>query len=191
MKKYNQLLLDFHNQFTESFNERQKLFVEILGAVFALFVGYGYVLDKTLNQSINEICDYRLLVIVTMAICLMISFLIVFLISQGRGIRRTQKIITHIRDYFLDSNSGISREDIFGKNYGVVKNKAFFEKRSLPDFYWISLVALAMFQILASTVTCVVCHNYVHCGWIRALWFVFGGTAILDCLFWLFKNIKD
>ena len=82
MKKHNQLLLDFHNQFTESFNEHQKLFVEILAAVFALFVGYGYVLDKTLNQSINDMCDYRLLVIVTIAICIIVSFLIVVLIDS-------------------------------------------------------------------------------------------------------------
>lgn len=186
MKKHNQLLLDFHNQFTESFNEHQKLFVEILAAVFALFVGYGYVLDKTLNQSINDMCDYRLLVIVTIAICIIVSFLIVVLISQGRGIRRTEKIITNIRNHFLDSNSGLSREEIFGETFGIVKGP-----HSLPDFYWICLVALLAFQIFASVITSIICCNAVPCGWNVALWSVFGITIISDTLFWLLKKVKD
>lgn len=186
MKKHNQLLLDFHNQFTESFNERQKLFVEILAAVFALFVGYGYVLDKTLNQSINNMCDYRLLVIVTIAICMIVSFLIVVLISQGRGIRRTERIITNIRNHFLNSNSGLSREEIFGDTFGIVKGPY-----SLPDFYWICLIALLAFQIFASVITSIICCNVVPCGWNVALWSVFGITIILDTLFWFVKKVKD
>lgn len=190
MKKYNQLLLDFHNQFTESFNERQKLFVEILAAVFALFVGYGYVLDKTLNQSINDMCDYRLLVIVTIAICMIVSFLIVVLISQGRGIRRTERVITNIRNHFLDSNSGLSREKIFGKKFGIVDN-SFRGLHSLPDFYWICLIALLAFQIFASVITSIICCNAVPCGWKVALWSVFGMTIFLDTLFWFMKKVKD
>lgn len=190
MEKHDQLLLDFHKQFTESFNERQKMFVEILGAVFALFVGYGYALDKTLNQSINEICDYRLLIIVTIAICMIASFLIIILISQGRGIRRTQKIITNIRDYFLKQGREYSREKIFGKTFGVVKN-SFWGLRSLPDFYWICLIALGLFQFFASVVTSIICCNAVPSGWNAALWIVFGITIILDALFWFLKEVKD
>ena len=190
MENHDQLLLDFHKQFTDNFNERQKLFVEILGAVFALFIGYGYVLDKTLNQSINEICDYRLLIIVTIAICMIASFLIIILISQGRGIRRTQKIITNIRDYFLKQGREYSREKIFGKTFGVVDN-SFCGLHSLPDFYWICLIALGMFQLFASVITSIICCNFVHNGWIIALWIVYGATIVLDFLFWLLKKVKD
>ncbi len=151
-----QLLLDFHNQFSELYNQRQRVFTKILTAVIIIFSAYGIVLEKTLNATVSSPCNPQLLPIASIFVCLISTYLICILIHQGWNIRKTQWVINRIRNNIVPKE----KKDIIFENYGE-------KKSSLPDFYMINIFSFEVLKITITLITIFVCNKSVHC-WLIA-----------------------
>ena len=149
----NQLLLDFHNQYTDCYNQRQKNFIYILSVVIIVFSAYGIALDKTLNPTNGNPCDPRLLPIAAIFACIVITYLICILIHLGWNIRKTQWVINRIRKYTIRKKL---KYKIFQK-YGKKKNE-------LPDFFSISIISFEILKIAITAITCIL-YNNTFCWW--------------------------
>ena len=151
-----QILLDFHNQFTELYNQRQKIYIKILAIVVIVFSAYGIVLEKTLNVKDANFYDPKLLPIVTIFACLVMTYLNWILIHQGWSIRKNQWIINRIRESIITQDT---KNKIF-ENYGA-------KKIELPDFYAINIIFSEILKFSITTITVVV-GNASICCWLTA-----------------------
>lgn len=149
-----QILLDFHNQYSEYYNQRQRIFVYILTAVIIIFSAYGIVLEKTLNATATNPCDPRLLPIASIFSCLVLTYLNCILIHQGWNIRKTQWVINKIRENIISIDE---KNKIFG-NYGI-------KKTELPDFYRINIFSSIILKIALTLVTLFL-GNRLFCNWL-------------------------
>lgn len=171
-----QLLLEFHNQFSVNHNHQQSLFVQILGAVIIVFTGYGYVLINTLGQSEYPL-DERLLPITAILVVIVLSFLSFILISQGWGFRSAQKIIKTIRLNILDSEE----YSMYFKGYGESLD-------DLPDFYGINLYVLEILKIFTTIVTCII--HACFCRSIICMITIFIFSVIIERIYYCSRRTK-
>ena len=151
-----QILLDFHNQYSEYYNQRQRIFVYILTAVIIIFSAYGIVLEKTLNATEVNPCDPRLLPIASFFSCLVLTYLNSILIHQGWNIRKTQWVINRIRESIIPKDE---KNKIFEK-YGE-------KKIDLPVFYRINIFSSIILKI-ALTIVTLILGDRSFCNWLIA-----------------------
>lgn len=161
----NSILDTLHSQFAENQNHHQSLFIQFLIALFALFIGFGYIythsvfegdspynVDYTQSfvQNIDEIkfFSYQILLATSVIVSTILLLLNCIIVHQGYGFRRDQYLNKIIREESLGKKK---YNEIFGELYNP-NDKFFFNY--LPNFYTTFFWFVLAFQFFVFIAIC-------------------------------------
>lgn len=178
------ILRDFHSQFAQKQNHHQTTVITVFTAFIALIAVFVY---ATLNQETYISSAETKLVInhpyivsdmlyhgLSLLLCLLFSFVFIYICQVGYTFRRDQYIVNRIR-----RQEGLDK-DIF-EGYGQPKNTCFF----LPDFY----LLLLLFILLLTVAVMLWVFILIHSSNYFKLLFIFPYMIMLRWyLVYLFKH---
>lgn len=182
------ILETLHSQFAENQNHHQKIFIQLLIALFAIFGVYGYVythiqLSTDITCQITSLGKQDNIEFYSINTLMMTSFIVIaaltllnaIILNMGYGFRRDQHLNKKIREKYLGDEV---YDEIFGELYNS-DNKCLCN--FLPNFYSTFFVFITISQIFVFFTTlfkhCIQCSNNT-----AVLLLVFSGILILCSL---------